>query len=354
MPTTNGLNGGSHSTEAEMIIRDSILRDMAKLVAWYPLRWCVTISPWRLAYFFGKAVGLADSFILRERPNRIAKNLMASQGSCITETKARQIARQNIQRHYIEHMEFYKFAVLTSANLSRHIKFEGIHNLEEALKTGRGAILVHMHYGCKQFPLVALGLMGYDVSQIGYRDEYAKDYSWVHKNVHLRIRLRLENQFKTRHIHIGTSLRPAYETLKHNGILMITGDGIGGIRGAGENYISLPFLGRTMLFPPGPARMARTTGAALLPLVCVQQSDFTHKAIIETPIRCLRTDNRNADIRQNTAEYARVFEVYIKRHPEHWMFWEEFQEGCLIPKAGSCNELHNDEIIGTNHKIMIS
>ena len=318
-----------------MIIRDSIPRDMAKLVAWYPLRWCVTASPWRLAYFFGEAVGLVDSLILRGRPERIAANLLAIYGGHMTKAEARRIARRNIQRHYIEHMEFYKYATLTVTNLSRHIRFEGLKNLETALKVGRGAILVHMHYGCKQFPLVALGIMGYDVSQIGYRDANAEDHSWVHKNVHLRIRLRIENQFMVKHVHVGTSLRPAYETLKRNGILMITGDGIGGIRGAGENYISLPFLGRNMLFPPGPARMARTAGAALLPLFCVQQPDFTHRAIIEAPIACQLTDNRNADVRQSTAEYARVFETYINRHPEHWMFWEEFQEGSLIPKAGS-------------------
>ncbi|MGA2527112.1 MAG: lysophospholipid acyltransferase family protein [Smithellaceae bacterium] len=322
-----------------MIIKDNILRDMAKLVAWYPLRWCVTTSPWRLAYLFGEAVGLAESLILRERNGRIAANLLATYGSRMTEVEAYRIAQRNIQRHYIEHMEFYKYATLNAANLSQHIRFEGLKNLDTALKAGRGAILVHMHYGCKQFPLVALGIRGYDVSQIGYRDANAEDHSWVHKNVHLRIRLRLENQFNVKHVHVGKSLRPAYETLKRNGILMITGDGIGGIRGAGENYISLPFLGRTMLFPPGPARMARTTGAVLLPLFCVQQPDFTHLAIIEAPIALQLTDDRKADVRHSTAEYTRVFETFIKRHPEHWMFWEEFQEGCLIPKAESCEGL---------------
>jgi KDO2-lipid IV(A) lauroyltransferase len=317
-----------------MIIRDSVLRDMAKLVAWYPLRWSVAASPWRLAYLFGETVGAADALISRRRRDHIARNLLAAYGDSMKAAEARRIAGRNIRRHYIEHMEFYKYATLTAANLSRHIRFEGLGRLEAALKAGRGAILVHMHYGCKQFPLVALGIMGYDVSQIGYRDERAEDHSWVHKNVHLRIRMRLENQFRVKHVHVGKSLRPAYETLKRNGILMITGDGIGGIRGAGDNYIPLPFLGRTMLFPPGPARMARTTGAALLPLFCVQQPDYTHVAIIEAPIDPCLTGDRYENVRQTTAAFASVFETYVKRHPEHWMFWEEFQEGNLIPPSG--------------------
>jgi len=321
-----------------MIIRDSVLRDMAKLVAWYPLRWGVAASPWRLAYFFGETVGRADALISGRRRDHIARNLLAAYGDRMEAAEAGRIAGKNIRRHYIEHMEFYKYATLTAANLSRHIRFEGLGRLEDALKAGKGAILVHMHYGCKQFPLVALGIMGYDVSQIGYRDEHAEDHSWVHKNVHLRIRMRLENQFRVKHVHVGKSLRPAYETLKRNGVLMITGDGIGGIRGAGDNYIPLPFLGRTMLFPPGPARMARTTGAALLPLFCVQQPDYTHTAVIEPPIARRLTGDREDDVRRSTAEFARVFETYVNRHPEHWMFWEEFQEGNLIPPAGAPGE----------------
>lgn len=317
-----------------MIIKDSVLRDLAKLVAWYPLRWFVTASPWRLAYLLGETVGLADSLVSRRRREHIAGNLLAAYGGRMTPAEADRIARRNIQRHYIEHMEFYKYATLTPANLSRHVRFEGLGHLEDALKAGKGAILVHMHYGCKQVPLVALGIMGYDVSQIGYRDESAEDHSWVHKNVHLRIRMRLEDRFRVKHVHVGKSLRPAYDTLRRNGILMITGDGIGGIRGAGENYIPLPFLGRTMLFPPGPARMARTTGAALLPLFSVQGPDYTHTAVVEAPIPHQITDDREADVRRTTAAFARIFETYVEQHPEHWMFWEEFQEGNLIPERG--------------------
>ena len=66
--TTAVRSGASRSTESPMIIRDSVVRDMAKLVAWYPLRWSVAASPWRLAYFFGEAVGWADCAHFRPPP----------------------------------------------------------------------------------------------------------------------------------------------------------------------------------------------------------------------------------------------------------------------------------------------
>ena len=190
-----------------MIIKDTFLRDMAKLVAWYPLRWIVTVSPWGLAYGAGKLVGTLDSIISKGRTCRIVENLLSVYGDKMTPTEALAIARRIIQRHYVEHMEFYKFATLRKESLPDHITFDGLENLELELKKGKGVILAHMHFGSKQFPLVALGLMDHPVSQIGYRDSEAPDYSFIHKHVHLRIRTRIEDSFKMKHILLGDSLR---------------------------------------------------------------------------------------------------------------------------------------------------
>ena len=35
-----------------------LVGDMAKLVAWYPLRWFITIAPWSVTYALGRLVGL--------------------------------------------------------------------------------------------------------------------------------------------------------------------------------------------------------------------------------------------------------------------------------------------------------
>lgn len=313
-----------------MIIRDSMLRDAAKLVAWYPLRWTISCSPWRLAYWAGEAVGFADARLARGRVEQIVRNLRASDLGAITPARARAVARRIVARHYVEHMEFYKLGSLTAANLDRHLAFTGLEHLDRALRDGRGAILVHMHFGSKQFPLVGLGLRGYPVHQIGYRDADAEDHSFIHRKVHLRIRNRIEARFRARHIHVGRSMRPVYDALGRNEIVMITGDGIGGIRGAGENYLPVPFLGRTMLFPPGPARIAWTTGAALIPLFCVQEPGWRYRAVFEPPVTQQRGGDRARDVQANTARYAGVFEDYVRRYPDHWMFWEEFQPGYLL------------------------
>lgn len=314
-----------------MIIRDNPVRDLAKLVAWYPLRWFVTLAPWGVAYFLGTLVGRAYCLLFSGKVRRIADNMRSALGNSLTEADAMRHAQTIVTRHYVEHMEFYKLATLTPKNLSRHVTMEGIEHVECALQTGGGAVLVHMHFGSKQFPLVALGLNGYPVTQVGYRDTGAGDYSFIHRHVHLRLRLRIEARFKARHVHVGNTMRPLYRCLENNELLMIAGDGVGGARKPGDNYLPVPFLAKTMLFPPGPARLAQSTGAHVIPVFCIQeQGQWRYRVRFEPPLELDRTENPRVDIRTNTERYARIFETYVERYPDHWMFWEEFVPGHLL------------------------
>jgi len=314
-----------------MIIRDNPIRDAAKLVAWYPLRWFVTAAPWAVAYFLGAFVGRVYCLVCRGKIRRIARNIHGALPERLTEEQALRCARTVATRHYVEHMEFYKLATLTRDNVGRHVTMDGIEHVESALASGKGAVLVHMHFGSKQFPLVALGLNGFPVTQVGYRDTAAEDYSFIHRHVHLRLRLRIEARFKAKHVHLGESMRPLYRCLQNNELLMIAGDGVGGARLPGTNYLPLPFLGRTMLFPPGPARLARGTGAPLIPLFCVQEKGSWRYRVVFGPAITLEiSDDQKADARENTSRYARLFEEYVRLHPDHWMFWEEFVPGHLL------------------------
>ncbi len=320
-----------------MIIQDNPVRDLAKLFAWYPLRWTVSASPWALAYAMGVAVGRVYCAAFPGKVRRIAANMRTGLGEMLTDSEAFRHARMVVIRHYVEHMEFYKLASLTSKTIGRHLNFQGVEHLDEAMAAGKGAILVHLHFGSKQFPLVGLGLLGYPVTQVGYRDAHAADYSFIHRKVHLRLRMRIEDLFPAKHIHLGQSMRPLIRSLENNEILMIAGDGVGGIRRPGANYLPTDFLGQVMLFPPGPAKLARLTNAPILPLFCIQDTGrWSYTARILPPIQVEISGDAHKAAAATTARMAAVFELMIRQHPDHWMFWEEFEPGHLLqsPRAG--------------------
>jgi KDO2-lipid IV(A) lauroyltransferase len=258
----------------------------------------------------------------------------------------RNIARRVIQKHYTQLMELFKFASLKEHRLNRFAYFDGLDILDRERAKGNGIILVHMHFGTMQAPLVALGLKGYPIHQINYRNPEEKDFSFIHKKVHLRIRMRIENKFNAKHIYIGKSMRPVYNLLENNEILMITGDGIGGYKNIPKSYVPLNFLGHSMFFPPGPVKLAQSTKASIIPIFAVQQDDNRHKIIFEEPIELEYSGNRKDMLESNMKKYVKVFEKYIYKYPCHWMFWEEFKEGFLLAgkKEKIPDEFLNDDI----------
>lgn len=61
-------------------------------------------------------------------------------------------------------------------------------------------------------------------------------------------------------------LGEAFKYLKNNGLLVITGDGIGRRDFVGT-FGPLLFLGKTILFQIGPANLAKKTGSSIIPFL---------------------------------------------------------------------------------------
>ena len=95
--------------------------------------------------------------------------------------------------HYIDRMSIFHYHRLHSGNLAEVIEFDGLDLLNETLKLGNGCLLIHGHIGPSQLPLVALGVMGYPMTQIGFRTDAG--LSFIGRNVQLRHRLKIEEQF---------------------------------------------------------------------------------------------------------------------------------------------------------------
>jgi lauroyl/myristoyl acyltransferase len=262
----------------------------------------------------------------------MSHNIRESLG--VTNEEAVKIARGNLELHYIHLLEFFKFPQFSINNIDRYVEIRGKEYLEAGLREGKGIILVHLHFGTMQIPLIALGLKGYPMNQIGQREPENKKLSFIHRKVALRLRLKIEDTIPANLINIGMtiSLRPAFRCLKQNEILMITGDGRGGINPIGDNYILVNFLGRKAYFPPGPIVLARKSGAKMLPLFCFRLSDKRYCVEIHPALSLDFGEDRQEDIRKNTQIYAEVLSKRIRDYPQYWMFWEEFSPGQMVFK----------------------
>lgn len=83
--------------------------------------------------------------------------------------------------------------------------------------------------------------------------------------------------------------------------------------------ISVPFFGREAPSTPFPATLARSHGVPLLAARVLRLAPGRFDVeIVEIPVP--KTDSRTDDIREATAALQRQFELWIRAHPEQWMW----------------------------------
>jgi KDO2-lipid IV(A) lauroyltransferase len=311
-------------SDEAMIDHRSVVKDLGRILFWYPLRWIVLLLPFKAVHGIGGMLGRLDVVLSgRQRTARMAAHLERTLGC--TDSEARRLVCANLQNHIRNVLEFIKYPQLNAANLARVVTILGREHLDQALLQGRGIVLCTAHFGAKQMLQVALGHSGYRINQINY---YKPDteLSWIQRHVGQRLRHEIEKKIPAVFVSAVGSLRPVFRCLRDNEVVIVTGDGSGVPEHITKSHPVVDFLGRKMFMPTGPVTLARRTGAALVPAF-VFRHGHRHRVVIE-PAVAVPAEAPEAD---GVAQLARTIERVVRTAPELWEFWEEFEEGHLIP-----------------------
>lgn len=300
-----------------MVVTKGIARDVFRLFVWYPLRWLARIIPIPWFFIVVKAMGDIHYFVSKQRKKELSANIAMAFPSK-SQSELNGIVRQYFENHYCDRLWIFLIPRLRLNNIERYHKIEGAENLEQALKGNNGVILLHGHYCISQFPILHLGLLGYNVCQIGLLID--EGLSYIGRNVAFKWRARLEKMIPAKIINAGSFLRLPFEVLKANGIVMTAGDGAGGNKFIGK-FDRVKFLGHDLLFSLGPFILSQKTNAPILPLFTSKEKEYNcYKSVIGVPL----------DLDEGIEDFSRLYEDIITRYPYYWHFWDEFTEGKRI------------------------
>ncbi|MDO8445508.1 MAG: lysophospholipid acyltransferase family protein [Deltaproteobacteria bacterium] len=302
-----------------MVVKESISRDLLRLLVWFPLRWLIVILPVRLGIAALRAMGDMHYALSRGNRAQFLENLARIKGR---DNKDSSYVREYFRNHYIDRLLIFIFPKFGAKEVRRFIEIEGIEHLNNALERGKGVILVHGHFGPVHLPLVSLARLGYRMKQIGLPSD--EGLSWVGRNVAFRLRMKYEAKIPAEIIKADSFLRGAFKWLNGNGIIMITGDGTGTENRVGRHG-AIDFFGQKVMFPLGPAILAEKTGAELLPMFIVPGEKKLYKIIIEEPLTsgCIGAE-KDRDI---TGKFVMSLENRISQYPGYMHFLDRFTSG---------------------------
>lgn len=203
--------------------------------------------------------------------------------------------------------DFASFPHLTRDNIGRLMIYEGFEHYARAQERGRGVIFLTAHFGNWELSSFAHSLHGYTINfTVRPMDNPLLDAMITRYRCLSGGRPIDKNDFA----------RPALQALKRGeavGVLMDTNM----LPGEG---IFVPFFGRQACTTSAPARLARKTGAALVLGLTLWDSKLGKYRLRFEPVDWIPAADAEEEIRLNTANFTRLIEECIRRHPDQW-FW---------------------------------
>jgi Kdo2-lipid IVA lauroyltransferase/acyltransferase len=268
----------------------------------------LALLPNRLSLKAGEILGLFVYYLWKSRRRIAVENLKSAAASQAIKVSVpfENIIRENFKnlgRSFIEVIKiYYGFGrpVIDSVDI------EGVENFHAAQSEGRGILVVTGH--CGNWEL--LGLVA--ASKLSDLSVVARpiDNPYLNEFVE-KVRKRYGNSI----IYKKGALKSILKTLKNKGVVAILMDQA---VIPSEGYVT-DFLGRGAWTTKTPALIARKTGAAVLPAF-IHRTEKGHKITIFPKIELSPGDDMEKAVKEDTKNFSRAIEEYIKEHPSEWLW----------------------------------
>jgi KDO2-lipid IV(A) lauroyltransferase len=204
--------------------------------------------------------------------------------------------------------EFCQMSSYTPAYASRFIRYEGLDNYLAARDRGQGVLVLTGHLGAWELSSFYHSLAGYPMGMVIRR----LDNPLVDRMVN-RIRCLHGNRVLHKD-DFARGLLAAMRAGETVGILMDTNM-------TPPQGLFVPFFGVPACTASGLARVARKTGAAVLPgFLLWEESEQQYVLHFYPEIALASTDDAEADATENTARFTAVLEDAIRQNPSQWLW----------------------------------
>ncbi|MFA7115309.1 MAG: lysophospholipid acyltransferase family protein [Candidatus Omnitrophota bacterium] len=203
-------------------------------------------------------------------------------------------------------VDFLRYSKFNKSFIDRFVTIEGLNNLEQASKAGRGVVFLSAHLGNYELGGAVCASLGHSFSAVAlpHKNKGVNDFF---NNQRAMVGIDI--------IPTGMAVKRCYSLLRQGGMLGLVGDRV--FIGDG---IEVDILNRKCLLPKGPAVFSVKTLAPIVPSFFVRENKYFYKLIFEKPIYPC---NDNKEYKYILDEYAEVLGTYIKQYPQQWYIFQK-------------------------------
>lgn len=213
--------------------------------------------------------------------------------------------------HYF--VDLFVFSFKPGARLQDYVDtISNWQQIDQALGQGRGLLLATAHLGNWEMGGFLLQEQGYPLNILYLKDRFSAIEQ--HRSV-------MRATARVREIPVGRQARaviPVLKALRANEIVGLQIDRVLGGKG-----IEAPFLSGSYTFPAGPALLAITSGAPLVPAFIYFGPKFRYQVILGEPVVVPKSGDRERDIHLVVQRLAAVLEGQVRAHPYQWYCFDQ-------------------------------
>jgi KDO2-lipid IV(A) lauroyltransferase len=184
--------------------------------------------------------------------------------------------------------------------------FEGRENVEDALKKGKGVLVLTAHIG------------NWEVGALASARDFRLNFVVrpLDNRFLNRLIYKLRTIFNSGVIAKKNAVREILRCLKRNEIVAILMDQ----NTTREEGVFVDFFGRKACTTPVVALLAMRTGAPVIPAFTIREGIGKFKVIIGEAIEVISSENNQRDIERYTSMFTGAIESIIRKYPDQW-FW---------------------------------
>ncbi len=264
----------------------------------------VTVLPMPAVRALGS--GLGRLAYLADAPHRrIALENLAAAFPGRSPAEHRAVARATFAHFGSLLLELIKFGSYSTEQMLAAVDIEGEERVRQAQQRGRGILFFTGHFGYWEIQAMVHALRGNKVAMLARPLDNPHLHLWLE-----RIRTRTGGTV----IYRQGAVRKMLRELASNHSIAVLID-----QQMHSDAVNVDFFQRPAATTTALAALALRTGAAVIPVFALPLPGGRYRLIFEHPVEPPRAADADA-VRQFTQQCTDVLEMYVRRHPERWLW----------------------------------